>query len=535
MKRILFIFLAFVAHLTAMAQVYTTKTNSADKLTEHIDIYCSVLRELESGYVDTLNHRKLIKESLGHMLYSLDPYTQYIPSDDEEFLKRLKSGQYGGVGSIITLMDNKPYFSQPYEGKPAARAGIKAGDRILEIDGKDCLKLKLDEVSQMLRGKPGTTINVKVERIGQKKPLSFTFERESIKMPTITYWSEIAPKVGYIRIEDFIDRTAYEFKKALNELVQNKQIESLIIDLRGNGGGIVDQAVDIVSLFVPLDTKIVEMRGNHDSNMRTYHTQSAPLYPDMKLMVLVDENTASSSEILAGSLQDLDRAVIMGEQSFGKGVVQNIRELPHDNYMKMTVAKYYLPSGRCIQRIDSTLRKTYKTRNGREIEDGCGITPDSMIIDGVKITIADYMFVSNMYFKYANTFQSTHPTIAPLDQFVITDEMYDDFCKFVVDNNFSYTLQSEKYLKNLQDMVEQEGYKEISAEAFRLMQDALKPNVERDLKLFAEEIKQNLASEIVKRYYYEWGAFEIGLRHDIWIDKAVELINNDSEYKSLLK
>lgn len=535
MKKIFFLFLATALCLPIIAQEKTTKTNTADKLTEHIDIYCSVLRELETGYVDTLNHKKLLKESLGRMLYSLDPYTQYIPSDDEDYLKRLQSGQYGGVGSIVTLMDEKPYFSEPYEGKPAAKAGIKAGDQILAIDGKDCSKLKINEVSQMLRGKPGTVINVKVQRIGEKKPLNFTFEREAIKMPSVTYWAEVAPKTGYIRIEDFIDRTSFDFRKALDELVKTKQIESLIIDLRSNGGGIVDQAVDIAALFVPLDTKIVEMRGDHGDTKRSYRTQSSPLYPDMKLIILVDENTASSSEILAGSLQDLDRAVIMGEQSFGKGVVQNIRELPHDNYMKMTVAKYYLPSGRCVQRIDSTLRKTFKTNNGREIEDGSGITPDSMIVDNAKINIADYLFVSNMYFKYANLYQSTHPAIAPLEQFTVTDDIYDDFCKFVMDNNFTYTLQSEKYLKTLQEMVEQEGYKDITAEVFQQMKQALQPNVERDLRLFADEIRENLTSEIVKHYYYEWGVYAVGVRHDNWIKYAVNLMNNDKDYKSLLK
>lgn len=506
-----------------------------DLLTQHADIYCDILKELEIGYVDTLDHSRMLKASLNAMLAQLDPYTQYIPVEDNEFLKRMSSGKYGGVGSVITQMDKLPYFSEPYEGKPAAVAGIRAGDQILEIDGVKCQGLEISKVSDMLRGTPGTKIKVRVKRIGHNEPLTFEFERQTVQMPTISHSALIAPGTGYIRIEDFIDRTAFDFSEALSKLVAESNITRLIIDLRDNGGGLVDQAIRIGELFVPRGTKLLEMKGKHDKDCRSYATARTPLYPKMRLIFLVNENTASASEILAGSLQDLDRAVIVGEQSFGKGLVQQIHDLPYDNNLKLTVAKYYLPSGRCIQRTDTSLIQTFRTRHGRTVESGSGITPDTTLTDESTINISDYLYVSNMYFRFANSFQAAHPTIAPLDSFEITGEIYNQFRQFVLEQNFTYTLQSEKYLNQLHDMVEQEGYGQISDTAFAMMREALKPNVARDLDLFRKDISQALAIEIVKRYYYQRGTYALYLRTDAWAHTAADIIGNERTFKQLLK
>lgn len=537
MKKI-FVLAAFCCVMTiAFCQTKNEKGDeSAFSLGRMIQTYCAAVKELEISYVDTLNYDKLLKTSLGAMFKTLDPYTEFIPAADEaDYLTRLRSGEYGGVGSVITLVDSLPYFSEVYAGMPAAKAGIRNGDRILMIDGKKCDDKKISEVSNMLRGQQGTVINVKVQREGVQKPLEFSFEREKIAMPSVMYWSEVAPGIGYVRIGDFVDRTSFEFRKAMKELTANHDIKSLIIDLRSNGGGLVDQAVDVASLFVPKGTKLVEMKGAHDEKSRIYKTQSAPLYENMKLMFLVDGNTASSSEILSGALQDLDRAVVMGEQTYGKGLVQNVAELPYENFMKMTVAKYYLPSGRCVQKKDSAQRKTFWTINHRGMEDGCGVTPDSVITDSVTINIADYLYIKNIYFKFANRYWTRNNAPADIKDFKVTDEIYAEFCQFVKDEKFTYKLESEKYLNALNEMVKDEGYGELTADIFKQLKEAMQPNVERDMQMFKEVIVRNLETEMAKTPWYQYGEYEIFMRYDNWTKEAVKLIQNENAFDKILR
>lgn len=506
------------------------------RLGRMIQTYCGAVKELEVSYVDTLNYDKLLKVSLGAMFKTLDPYTEFIPAtDDTDYLKRLRSGEYGGVGSVITLMDSMPYFSEVYQNMPAAKAGIRNGDRILEIDGVKCDTKKISEVSDMLRGQRGTVIKIKVQRQGVQKPLEFSFEREMIALPSVMYWAEVAPGIGYVRISDFVDRTSFEFNKAMEELTAKYGIKSLIIDLRSNGGGLVDQAVKVASLFVPKGTKMVEMKGAHEEKSRVYKTENLPLYGDMKLLFLVNGNTASSSEILSGALQDLDRAVVMGEPTYGKGLVQNVAELPYDNFMKLTVAKYYLPSGRCVQKKDSADRKNFWTRNRREVEDGSGITPDTMMYDTVTVNIADYLYVKNIYFKFANQYWTRNTPPADIKDFKVTDEVYAEFIKFVQDEKFTYRLESEKYMNSLKDMIEDEGYGELTADIFRQLKEAMQPNIERDMKMFKDEIVQNLETEMAKTPWYQWGEYEIFMRYDKWTKRAVELMQNEQKFDNILK
>ena len=538
MKKILSILL-FVLSLVPLQAKKDKKSgdNQSFDAMKHVEVYNSVLRELEINYVDTLKHDKLLKLSLDRMLYGLDPYTSYIPASDEETLKRLRSGQYGGIGSIITLVDNKPYLSEPYLGMPAQANGLRAGDEILEIDGEKCEGKSISEVSDMLRGKPHTEIVVKVRREGEKKPITKKFLRDIIQMPTVPYYVKVADGVGYIVILDFIDRTATDFEKALAELVEKHNINKLIIDLRGNGGGLVGQAVDIASLFVPKGTEIVSMKGRHQSNNISYKTKRDPLYSNMDLLFLVDGNTASSSEILSGAMQDLDRAFVLGERTFGKGLVQNVRELPYDSYLKVTTAKYYLPSGRCVQAIDyanrqngttrvipDSLTKEFRTIKGRIVRDGGGVLPDSVITEDITYNISHYLYLKHIYFKYVNRFVTQHPTIVSADKFTLTDDEYADFCTFVKESGFTYQLESNRYLQELQDMVKMEGYDELTKDLFNQLSEQLKPDVENDLVRFREDIQEMLELEIVKRYYYQKGAIEYGLRTDNWFKTAIEII-----------
>lgn len=517
-----------------------TDANQSFNAMKHIEVYNSVLRELEINYVDTLQHDKLLKQSLDRMLYTLDPYTSFIPSSDEETLKRLRSGQYGGIGSVITLVDGKPYLSDPYYGMPAQVNGLCAGDEIVEIDGVKCEGKSISEVSDMLRGKPHTEITIKIRRYGDAKIIKKSFLRDIIQMPTVPFYAQVEDGVGYIVVLDFIDRTAADFEKALKDLVSQHNINKLIIDLRGNGGGLVGQAVEIASLFLPRGTEIVSMKGRHNSTSTVYKTHREPLYPNMQLLFLVDGNTASSSEILSGAMQDLDRAYVLGERTFGKGLVQNVRELPFDNYLKVTTAKYYLPSGRCIQAVDyanrqngttrvipDSLTKEFRTLKGRIVRDGGGVTPDSIITEEATYNIAGYLYLKNLYFKYANQYVASHPAIAPASQFKLTDDEYNDFCKFVIQSGFTYRLESEKYLQDLKKMVKTEGYDTKTDSLFTQLTNLLQPNVADDLTLFRNDVQEMLEMEIIKRYYYQKGTIEYSLRHDDWLKTAISIIKKN--------
>lgn len=527
MRKILLLALLGVVFLggtvSAQEKNQVKREKTVSSAAQHLEIYTAVLKQLEVNYVDTLDHAKLLKAALGRMLYELDPYTQYIPAEDGEYLQRLRSGEYGGVGSVISIVDSIPYFSKPTQDAPAYKAGIRAGDEIVEIDRVKCKGKSIEDISKMLRGKPETPITIKVRRMGEKKELTFEFLRKTISMPTIPYWATIAPKTGYIAVNDFIDRTSYDFKQAVAELVEKDGIDKLVIDLRGNGGGIVGEAVNMASLFVPKGTTIVSMKGSHKEVERVYKTDQAPLYEDMKLVILVDDGTASSSEILAGAFQDLDRAVIVGEQSFGKGLVQHVVDLPYDNFMKITIAKDYLPSGRCVQRMDSSKCEDFRTKSGRIVESGSGVTPDSTITDSATVNISYYLYLKNYYFKYANKYQLEHKSIGALEDFEVTDEIYADFCKFVLDSKFTYKLESEKGLKSLQDFVESEGYGDVTSDLFKQLYEALQPNVARDLERFKPEVKKMLETELVERYYFSKGVYYVGLKYDEWVKTAITL------------
>lgn len=518
------------------------------KIAECTDIYNAVLRELAINYVDTFDYEKINQAGIDRMLQKLDPYTIFYVESEEEQLKMMTTGTYGGIGAIIMQKGDYVVISDPYEGKPAQRHDVRAGDTILKIDGKDAKGLTTSEVSKMLRGPQGTEVELTLQRDGQK-PLRKKIVREVIQIAPVDYYGMVADGVGYIAFGDFTENSAADFRNALADLSKNGNMQRLIIDLRNNGGGLVSEAIEIASLFVPKNTPIVSMKGLQPQSRREYKTQNEPLYPNLPLVVMVNGSSASASEILAGALQDLDRAVVVGERSFGKGLVQNVRRLPHNTYLKVTTAKYYIPSGRCVQAIDyakrdengslqripDSLTHEFSTANGRKVRDGGGITPDVELKRRDELTIAYYLYIKNIFFDYATRFANTHKNIAPASTFALSDDEYADFVAYAKERDFTYTLQSADELDEMMKTIKTEGYYDDAKAAIEQLAALLKPDIERDLVRFRPDIEELLGAEIVKRYYFQKGAIEYGLRFDQWLHQTIELIDDEARCRDILR
>ena len=517
------------------------------QIAKNLDIFNAIVKELDMFYVDTIDPNKTIREGIDNMLYSLDPYTVYYPENDQDELEMMVKGSYGGIGSLIRYNPKLQYtvIAEPYEGMPAAESGLKAGDILLEIDGKD-LKNNSD-VSTLLRGQVGTSFKLKVQRPGVKEPLEFTIVRRSIQMPTIPYYGIMEGQVGYINLSSFSGTPSKDFKNAFLDL-KKQGATSLVIDLRNNGGGLLDQAVEIVNFFVPRGKTIVTTKGKIKQASNTYKTLREPLDTDIPIAVLVNSGTASSSEILSGSLQDLDRAVIVGNRTYGKGLVQVPRSLPYGGNLKITTSKYYIPSGRCVQAIDyahrnedgsvaripDSLTTVFHTAAGREVRDGGGVSPDVEVKQERLPNILYYLVRDNLIFDYATDFCLKHPVIASAEKFELTDADYTDFKNKVKGADFKYDQQSEKILKTLKEAAEFEGYmKEASAE-FKALENKLTHNLDRDLDYFSNDIKEMIAEEIIKRYYYQRGAIIQQLKGDNELDEAVKILTNPERYQQIL-
>ena len=445
--------------------------NSDDRsfrLAKNIDIFSSIVKELDMLYVDTIDADKTIREGIDAMLYSLDPYTAYYPEDDQSELEQMLKNSYGGIGSVITWNTKlkRSMIGEPYEGMPAAKAGLKAGDILMAIDGQDLAGKNNQEISEMLRGQAGTSFKLTVQRPGVEKPLDFELVRRAIELPIIPYYTKLENNVGYINLSTFSGKPAREFKQAFLDL-KKQGITSLVIDLRNNGGGLLDEAVDIANYFLPRGKTLVTTRGKIAQTNLSYKTLREPIDLDIPLAVLVNSSTASASEILAGSLQDLDRAVIVGTRTYGKGLVQTTRDLPYGGQMKITTSKYYIPSGRCVQAIDykhrnadgsvgripDSLTTVFHTAAGREVRDGGGVTPDVQVEQEKLPNILFYLVNDNLIFDYATQYCLKHKTIADAQHFELTDADYADFKEMVRKADFKYDQQTEKG----EDVEEPEG------------------------------------------------------------------------------
>ena len=538
MKKILFFTALTFISVTVEAQKNNSKKSEQKyyDIFRCSDIYNSVWRELDINYVDTLNHEKLNDIAINSMLQSLDPYTVYIPEQQEEDLKAMTTGIYGGIGAVVQKHNDYVVISEPRYGLTAYKNGILAGDEIVSIDNENMKGKTVSYVSNKLKGIPGSEIKLKLRRHGENKLIEKTFRREAIHINSIDYYGVVADSIGYIALTDFTDQSYNDFKVALTTL-KDKNIKRLIIDLRNNGGGLVSEAVNIASMFLPKGTNIVSMKDKSAKNERKYKTPFVPIMPDIPLAIIVNENSASASEILAGAFQDLDRAVIVGARSFGKGLVQAIRQLPYGGYLKVTTAKYYLPSGRCIQSIDyegstgerpknipDSLTNKFKTVGGRTVRDKSGITPDVSVENEKGNYISYYLFTDNIIFDFATQYYYSHPKIENPSTFNITDDEYNSFISFVKSKNFTYKLESEKMLSQLRKLVETEGYLTQTDTLLKQLSPMLKADVERDLRDFRKDIQKLLESEIVKRYYYQRGYYEFFLRYDDWLAKAIESI-----------
>lgn len=544
MKRIIYIATLILLPWVAFAQ----SEQKHSRIEKNLSIYNDILRLLDIMYVDTLNYDKLMTTSINSCLNSLDPYTVYIPEEDTEDLTFMTTGTYGGIGALIVQRDEDVMISEPYEGMPAQKAGLKAGDLLLKIDGESARGKSTAEVSAMLRGVPHDKISIVVKRRGEKKNLTFEFEREKIQINPVSYVGCVAPGIGYIKLTEFTENAASEFKNGVKDMVNQDQINSLIIDLRDNGGGIIEEAVKILSMFVPKGTEVVSTKGKIPQVETSYKTLTDPLFPDMKVAVLVNRFSASAAEIVAGVFQDLDRGVLIGERTFGKGLVQNIRPLSYGGNLKLTTAKYYIPSGRCIQAIDyshrnedgsvgrvpDSLTTVFLTKRGREVRDGGGVSPDIEVKQPEGINICYYLFVENMFFDYATEYCQRHPSIAPAQEFTLTDEDFADFEAFLTQKEFTYQTQTASYLESLKDLIKFEQLDSIAANELKALEEIIKPNISEELKRNRKEIEEMLGSEIIKRYYYQKGDIIYTLRTNKDFSEAKELLNDEKRYKKIL-
>jgi C-terminal peptidase (prc) len=547
MKKNIYLFLLL---FVVSAEIFAV--NPADKrsfrISKNMTIFNSLFRELDLNYVDTLNYDKMVKTTIDNMLEKLDPYTVYMPEEETDDLKFMTTGEYAGIGALIMKKDKDVCISEPYEGMPAQRNGVRAGDLILEVDGTKVSGLSVNEVSAKLKGTPNTIIKLKLKRPGQIKLVELAFLREKIQVNPVTYSAKVADKVGYVMLNEFTDRAAIELKIAVNDLVKNQKIESLVLDIRNNGGGLIDEAVKIVGYFVPKGTDVVTTRGKSIEAERTYKTPTEPVFPDLKLVVLTNRSSASASEILAGSIQDLDRGVIVGERTFGKGLVQNIRPVGYGGHLKVTTAKYYIPSGRCIQAIDyshrnedgsvgrvpDSLTHEFTTRNGRKVRDGGGIVPDTITKDERKLNIAYYIFAQNYYFDFVTQYALQHPTIPSPADFVLSDADFKAFSDYLVEKKFTYTTQSEKYYNELLEMAKYEGIDKQAKVEFDALKAKLMPDVSKSIAEYKTDISELLSLEIMKRYYYQKGEIQFSLRADKDLKVALDLLKDQKKYRNLL-
>lgn len=542
MKRFSFTLLLLAFSVASFAQ-----NDKGFEIAKNLEVFSKIYQNIHLYYVDDVDPGKTMKTAIDAMLASLDPYTNYYPESDMEDVKLQLLGQYGGVGALIHQKDKNIYISEPYEGLPADLAGLKAGDRIVAINGVSTEGKSNADVSAAMRGQAGTNVVLRLERDG--KTFERTITRKEIILPNVPYSGMVSNTIGYIKLNEFTQDAAKNVREAfVNLKKQNPNMKGIILDLRGNGGGLMNEAVDIVNIFVKRGELVVETKGKVASKSVKSSTRLQHEDLEIPLAVLIDGYSASASEIVSGSLQDLDRGVVIGMRSYGKGLVQNILPMAYNNQMKVTVSKYYIPSGRCIQAIDyshrdengralkvpDSLKTAYTTRNGRTVYDGYGIEPDVEVEPRYMSNIAIALMQQSLVFDYATVFARQHPSILPPDQFEITDDIYNEFVQFLSDKDLKYSTATEKVIKELRSIAEEEHYLTSIQSDLDAMQKRFEVEKKGDLEKYREEISEMLKSEILVRYYYEKGRLQGMLKSDPEVLKAIEILGDKSQYDKLL-
>jgi carboxyl-terminal processing protease len=549
MRKIIIIALGIIS-LFIFGTTAATRSNKS-AIARNLNIFNSIYKELQTNYVDTIDADKSMRTAINAMLQDIDPYTEYIPEEDQADFNIISSGEYAGIGSVILQRNGNVYISEPQEGSPAHKAGLRPGDLIMLIDGDSVLGWDNSKVSSRLKGKAGTNVKITIKRPYVKDSiLTVEITRDKIKVNPVPYYGVIRGDIGYIALTTFNENSANAVKEALTELKKDSRVKSIVIDLRNNGGGLLESSIKIVGLFVPKNTEVLRTRGKGILNEKVYKTTTKPIDTEIPLAILINNGTASSSEIVSGALQDLDRAVIVGTRSFGKGLVQSTRPLPYNGLLKITTAKYYIPSGRLIQSIDyshrnpdgsvaripDSLTNVFKTANGREVRDGGGITPDITVEypEGNRLT---YNILANHWaFDYANRFAATTSSIASPEEFVISDSIYDDFKQFIDPSKFKYDKVCEMRLDDLKKAATSEGYMSDSVKTqFEILEKMLRHDLNKDLDTNRKEISEYLSEEIVLRYYFQRGQIIESLRSDIAIDSVANILHDKAKYTSILK
>ena len=541
MKQLLII-AAILIHAPLMAQ---ERENHPSQVIRNLEIFSEIYKNLDLYYVDTLAADTAIEWAINGMLSRVDPYTTYYPADDED-LRQMATGKYAGIGSIIRFHKghDRVVISEPYQGTPSDKAGLKSGDIILSIDGKDIKGMTPTRVTTMLRGDAGTTFQLRFQRPGEAKPRTVSITRQTIQLPSVPYSSIMNDSIGYIALTGFTEGTAREVRGALSQLM-SQGATSLILDLRENPGGSLSEAVDIANLFLPKGQKIVYTKGKQPSTNREYYTTTDPICPDLPLAVLVNQGSASASEIVSGSLQDMDRAVIIGTRTYGKGLIQAIRDLPYRGELKITTSRYYIPSGRCIQAhqynhdgsiktLPDSLQKEFRTANGRTVRDGGGIKPDIHSEPDTLATMIYDLVQSDQFFDWLNTYTSQATDIPQPGYITVSDSTYDHFCHYIKEHDFQYNRRTDEVIKLLREVARREGYLDIASDELQALEDKVKPDLAADLVRHKDDILPIIADEIATRRYYQQGAIRQQLTTDTVFHQAVQILQDPLRYRQIL-
>jgi carboxyl-terminal processing protease len=544
MKRIA-VLLVVICALVGLS--FTPPAERYFEIAKNLDIFASIFKEVNALYVDDVNPNKLIRTGIDAMLNSLDPYTNYIPEDEVEDFRTMNTGQYGGIGALTREIGKRTVVTMVYEGFPAFKNGLKIGDEVVKLNDIDLSKVSRTEAEQLMRGQVGTPVKLTVKRIGNPELINLEFKREKIKVNNVPYFGMVSNDVGYVQLSDFTPEAGKEVKNGVVTL-KEKGAKSIIIDLRGNPGGLLFEAVNVCNIFIPKGKKVVDTKGKVEDHNITYETLNAPFDLDMPVAVLINRGSASASEIVAGTLQDYDRAVIIGEKSFGKGLVQLSRPLSYNSQVKITTAKYYTPTGRCIQVLDyshrrddgsvisvpDSVKKPFKTTKGRTVYDGGGIDPDIVTQSADASAITQVLYINGFIFDFASQYAYKHPTIAPAKDFALTDAEYMEFVNWMKGKSYNYRSQAEIQLASLMDEAKRERYYDVLKPQLDAINNKLTEGRKNDLITFKDQIKLFLEEDIVSRYYLERGSVETGFKYDQDIKKAIEVLNQKSQYNKLL-